>query len=302
MNNILAVLVYLSLGFFLSRLEKFPKSTSEVLNLMVIYVALPALILEKFPSIPLDSSILVPAITPWVMLVLSIIFVWLFSRAFKLDRPTTGCLYLLIPLGNTSFLGFPMIEALLGEEAVSYAIIYDQVGSFIALSTYGTAIVALYSQTEESFNLKKVLRKIALFPPFISLVLAITLRFTAAPPESVQRVFEILGSMLVPLAMISVGFQFKGSFEKKHLPTISMALGFKMLVAPVVLFALFKLIGKSGLPVSTSILESGMPPMITAGAVAMSMNLAPKLAAALVGLGILFSFISLPLLKFTLGL
>ena len=42
--------------------------------------------------------------------------------------------------------------------------------------------------------------------------------------------------------------------------------------------------------------------MITAGAVAMSMGLAPKLAAALVGLGILFSFISLPLLKYLLVL
>ncbi len=302
MNNILAVLVYLGFGFFLSRVKKFPKSTSEVLNLMVIYVALPALILEKFPSIPLDSSILIPAVTPWVMLVLSVAFVWVFSKAFKLDRPTTGCLYLLIPLGNTSFLGFPMIEALLGEKAVSYAIIYDQVGSFIALSTYGTAIVALYSHSEESFSFKKVVQKIIIFPPFISLVLAIILRFTAAPPQSIQRIFETLGSMLVPLAMISVGFQFKGSFERKHLPTITTALAFKMLIAPVIMFSIFKIMGKSGLPVSTSILESGMPPMITAGAVAMSMNLAPKLAAALVGLGILFSFISLPLLKYALSL
>ena len=209
---------------------------------------------------------------------------------------------LVVPLGNTSFLGFPMIEALLGEKAVSYAIIYDQIGSFIALSTYGSAIVAIYSQDDSKFQFAEVIKKIILFPPFISLVVALSFRLVAMPPESVVKVFATLGNMLVPLAMISVGFQFKGSFEKKDLPLISGALGFKMIVAPLILFLILKKMGKAGLPESTSILEAGMPPMITAGAVAMSMGLAPKLAAALVGLGILFSFISLPALKYLLGL
>jgi predicted permease len=38
-----------------------------------------------------------------------------------------------------------------------------------------------------------------------------------------------------------------------------------------------------------------MPPMITAGALAISHNLVPRLAAAMVGFGLLLSLLTLPL-------
>jgi len=44
-----------------------------------------------------------------------------------------------------------------------------------------------------------------------------------------------------------------------------------------------------------TIFESAMPPMITAGAVAIMAGLAPRLSAAMVGYGILFAFVSLPI-------
>jgi predicted permease len=44
-----------------------------------------------------------------------------------------------------------------------------------------------------------------------------------------------------------------------------------------------------------SVLESAMPPMITAGALAISHRLAPGLAAALVGYGTVLALLSLPL-------
>ncbi len=301
MINILAVMFYLAIGFVLCRVKAFPKNSSEILNLMVIYVALPALILEKFPLITFDSSILVPALSPWLMLLISVLTVLFFNKILKFQKEVLGCLLLVIPLGNTSFLGIPMIEGLLGAKAVSYAIIYDQVGSFMALSIYGSAIVAIFSKDQTSFSLLKALKKIVSFPPFISLMIALIFKFIIPAPKELNSIFAILGGMLVPIAMISVGFQFKGSFEKKDLPLISGALLLKMIVFPLILFVILRGIGRITLPEATSILEAGMPPQITAGAVAMSMGLAPKLAAALVGCGILFSFISLPLLKYTLG-
>lgn len=302
MINILAVMIYLAIGFVLCRIKAFPKNSSEILNLLVIYVALPALILEKFPLITFDSSILVPALSPWLMLLISVLTVLAFNKILKFKREVLGCLLLIIPLGNTSFLGIPMVEGLLGVEAVSYAIIYDQVGSFMALSIYGSAIVAIFSKDETTFSLAKALKKIISFPPFISLIVALIFKFIWPAPVELNSIFSVLGNMLVPIAMISVGFQFKGSFEKKDIPLITGALSFKMLIFPLILFMILKGIGKITLPEATSILEAGMPPQITAGAVAMSMGLAPKLAAALVGCGILFSFISLPLLKYSLGL
>jgi predicted permease len=41
-----------------------------------------------------------------------------------------------------------------------------------------------------------------------------------------------------------------------------------------------------------------MPPMVTAGILAMSANLESEIAAGLVGYGLLFSFLTLPLIHF----
>ena len=49
-----------------------------------------------------------------------------------------------------------------------------------------------------------------------------------------------------------------------------------------------------GAMLQVNVLESAMPTMITAGALAIAHNLAPRLAAALVGYGILLSLVTLP--------
>jgi hypothetical protein len=51
-----------------------------------------------------------------------------------------------------------------------------------------------------------------------------------------------------------------------------------------------------GLAAKISVFEAGMPPMVTAGALALIAGLAPELTAALVGLGLMVSFLTLPLL------
>ena len=58
-----------------------------------------------------------------------------------------------------------------------------------------------------------------------------------------------------------------------------------------------KTLNFSNMALNVSIIQSAMPPMVTAGAVAMSANLEKDIAAALVGYGLLISFLTLPLLK-----
>ena len=48
-------------------------------------------------------------------------------------------------MGNTSFLGYPMVLAFFNDAVLVYAIFFDQLGGFLILSTYGSIIVAFYS-------------------------------------------------------------------------------------------------------------------------------------------------------------
>lgn len=279
----------------LRRFPKFPDQTGNVLNLFVIYISLPALILLKIPEVAFSKNLIVPVVMPWGMLLFSGTLVIIISRFFRWKRETTGCFLLLIPLGNTSFLGLPMVRTFFGENAIHYALLYDQLGSFLALSTYGTLILALYGAGESSPSLGNVVKKVISFPPFIALVIAIILKAIPYPPVAVS-LFEILASTLVPLVMIAVGFQLKLRLNREITFQLGIGLGIKLIVAPLAALLLCKIAGLEGENVRVSIFEAGMPPMVSAGALAILADLSPSLTAALVGVGIVVSFITLPIL------
>ena len=135
MENFVITITFLLIGMTVKRIPVFPDETGNVLNLFVIYISLPALVLLKIPELVFSKNLLVPAFMPWVMLLFSCALILILSRLLKWARATTGCLLLLIPLGNTSFLGIPMVKAFFGDNAIPYALLYDQLGSFLALAT-----------------------------------------------------------------------------------------------------------------------------------------------------------------------
>ena len=128
MDNFILILIYLSLGFAMRRVPKFPTETPVVLNTFVMYVALPALVLQKIPSLHFSWDLLIPALVPWILLLLVSALILVLGRLLHWSRDIIVALLIVLPLGNTSFLGFPMIEALFGGDWLPYAMIYDQIG------------------------------------------------------------------------------------------------------------------------------------------------------------------------------
>jgi predicted permease len=188
-----------------------------------------------------------------------------------------------------------MVEAFFGKNAVPYALLYDQLGSFLALATYGSLILALYGTEESKPSAKSVVRKVISFPPFIALVLAFFLKGFPYPPIAVS-LLDILASTLVPLVMVAVGFQLTLRLSRNISSQIGIGLSIKLIVAPLAALFLCKILGLDGEAVRVSIFEAGMPPMVSAGALAIMANLSPALAAALIGIGIVLSFATLPVL------
>ncbi|MDD5359655.1 MAG: AEC family transporter [Sulfurovaceae bacterium] len=286
MGQIYFIILLLSFGYIL-QFTKLPKNTSHILNQIVIYVSFPATVLLHAPKIEFSTNLLLPIITPWVVLLLSILFVFVVFR--EAETKTKAALLLLIPLGNTSFLGFPLIESILGKESLQYAILYDQLGSFLILAIYGTAVVSVY--THGVVNTKAIVKKIALFPPFIVLIYSF---FIGYVPNIITPLVEILASTLTPFAIVSVGLSMKLRIDE-HRAIFTKAILVKLILIPLIVLVIFKLLGFDDLVAQTTLLEVAMPSMITAGVLAINANFAPKLSASLVGYGILFSLVTVPL-------
>lgn len=296
MENFVLTIACLLIGMGLKRLPGFPREGGTVLNLFVIYVALPALVLLKIPELAWSRELLVPALMPWLMLALGAVAVLGLGALCHWSRPVIGCLLLLVPLGNTSFLGIPMVQAFFGPTAVPYAVLYDQLGSFVGLATYGSLVLAVYGNGQGTPTPAGILRSIFLFPPFLALLAALALR-PFAYPAVMTALLKTLAATLVPVVMVAVGFQLTLKLEKEILTPLTMGLCLKLIAAPLAALLVCRLLHLDGQAARVSIFEAGMPPMVSAGALAILAKLAPPLTAALVGLGVILSFATLPLLS-----
>jgi malate permease and related proteins len=294
MENFALVLVYLVIGSLLRRLPQFPQETGLVLNQYVLFVALPALVLQKIPLLEFSSQLWLPAITPWVVLLIVAGLIILAGRLWHWEKTTVGALLVVLPLGNTSFLGFPMVEAFFGDLALPYAMIYDQAGSFLALATYSTILAAWYNPNAATPTAGQIIKRVLTFPSFVALVLALCLK-SVTYPAFFSLVLDSLAATLVPVIMIAVGFQFRLQLDNKEAKPLIFALGVKLLLMPLLALGFLSLFQPDPLLLQVVVFEAAMPPMVSAGAIAIGAGLALRLVPALVGLGLLLSFISLPL-------
>jgi malate permease and related proteins len=300
MENFVLILLLLFSGVALRRLGVFHESAALSFNQYVIYLSLPALILIQVPKLTFSTNLLTPIIMPWFIMGFSVVAVLLLSKIFTWSSSITGGLLMVVPLGNTSFLGIPMIDALFGADFIPYGVLYDQLGTFPGLTIYGAVILAIYSGDGE-VSTKAIIHKIITFPPFISLLIAIIMMYQEwVLPSMATSILERLADTLVPVVMVAVGLQLKFHLEKKYIKPLLAGLSLKLFFAPLLALLVCSWLGLDSDPARIAIFEAAMPSMITAGALAIAAGLAPDLMAAMVGMGLLTSYITLPLWSYFL--
>jgi predicted permease len=305
MANFILILFCLVGGYLLRRVRVFSESTPMALNQFIMYISLPAVVLlavHKFEQTSLMSSqVLIPISMAWLQFALAFTIFYFAHKKFGLSNSTTGALILTAGLGNTSFLGFPILHALIGPSAIPTAVLADVPGSFLVLSSLGVFTAALFSGGER-VSATVVCKRIAKFPPMIALGLALashSLEF----PSALVDVLEKLGGTLVPLALVSVGAQvsFDPVYLRRSVRPLMAGLFFKLIAAPVLIFIWLVLINRNySQTVHITILEAAMAPMITSSIVAIRSGLNPELSALMLGVGIPLSLVTVPLFDFLL--
>ncbi|HEX4351656.1 MAG TPA: AEC family transporter [Polyangiales bacterium] len=290
-SALLLVFGLLALGYALARTGVFVYADADAFNRYVVYVCLPALVLLLVPKLTWEPGLLVLVVAPWLMMSIAVACVLVAARIFAWPREVIGALLLCVPLGNTSFIGFPIVAALRGPGALRYAVLYDQFGSFLMLSTYGLIVLARFSG-EAAPTPRAIALRVLKFPPFVALVLAL---LPLPRPALLNDVLQRIGDTLVPVAVLAVGLRLKLRAPPER-SALTLGLAIKMGLCPLIAFALSIGLHMRDLPAQVAIMEAAMPPMITAGAMASMAGLAPELCAALVGYGVVIAFVSVPLL------
>ncbi|HEX2465099.1 MAG TPA: AEC family transporter [Thermoanaerobaculia bacterium] len=294
MGNVILLITCFVIGILLRRSKRLPENAHAAWNGFVIHVSLPALTLVYVHDLRLSAELLFPAAMAWLLFGAGCAFFWVVGRLLRLPPRTVGALMLVGGLGNTSFVGLPMIETYYGARGLGVGILVDQAGTYLVLSTLGI-LTATYYRQEGGMNVRAIVRKILTFAPFLAFVVSLVL-VRVAYPEWLDALLRRLGGTLVPLALASVGYQIQFKSIRSKLRELGIGLAFKLALGPALIALVFAgLFSARGETIQITIFEAAMAPQIGAAIVALDHDLDPQLVTLMVGIGTPLSFLTLPL-------
>jgi hypothetical protein len=253
---------------------------------------LPALTLLYTTEIRFERNQILPILMPYLLFGFAFVFFKIIAPIVQLDRSTVGALTLTAGISSISFVGFPIFELLFGKEGLQMGVLMSQAGSFVVCGTLGIFTASYYSSAEVS--VKKIVKDIFQFPPFLAFCLAAFLNVLNFhfPVWSID-VLQKMGTPFSILALTSIGLQM--SFKKEDLQVKPLLYGllYKLLIAPLLIFiGYIVIIGEHSLVGKISVVGAALGSMNTATVIAINYGLNPKLATQMVSISIPLSFIN----------
>ena len=137
MDNYILLVACFVIGMLLRLSGRLPDNAHAALNGFIIHVSLPALTLLYVHDLRIDTTLLIPVATGWLMFGVVFVCFKLVGRLWTLPAGTVGALTLTGSLANTSFIGLPMIETFYGPQGLGLGIL---IAVFAAASRHGAGL------------------------------------------------------------------------------------------------------------------------------------------------------------------
>lgn len=203
------------LGAIARKIHLMNDDFDTLLSKLVMTVTLPGMILDSVLSntnLPDSHTIMMMLVYSTVLYVLVCLFAWIFVRLVHrgVPRPAQGAHAYLISFGNTGFIGFAVLGAIMGNDAVLYGAVYNipynvflfSVGMLFIASTGSDGAAAKKPVKEQVKAIAKQLVSPCLISCFVAMFLAL---FGVTDSGYVGQTCNLLGQMTVPAAMLVIG-------------------------------------------------------------------------------------------------
>lgn len=258
LGAIVPIFLFVGIGVALRRFGVLHRDEGRTLNSVIVYVALPALIFTSVAKAPLSLELVRAAGVAWAVSLAALSVAWEVAHVLRLPPRTAGAFVLVAALGNTGYLGYPIVRALLGQGAVPAAVFYDIFGTVAVLLTLGVAIASRYGEHDGRVN---VFKDLLTFPAMIALFVALAFRFlplSVSVSTAVMNWMDVAASMTVPLIMLYLGVSIEFGEVRGNWVPLSAVAGLKLLMVPALAVAVAGLLKDfSGMRLLA--LEASMP-------------------------------------------
>ncbi len=264
------------------------------LTSLVYVLLLPALVLMVLWRAPLGLDTVRIAFAATVGVIVALLIAWLWYRRGGSKRHAVGALLLAAAFPNATYMGLPMLEAVLGPIGRDIAIQYDLFACTPLLLTAGIMLAAHYGGVRSKESPFKALLKV---PPLWAAVIGVALNVTQVPqPTVILGMLDMLASGVVPLMLFSLGLSLSWAAGWwRQFPLVFPVVVIQLLLTPLLIWSLATPLGLQGPVLTGVVLEAAMPSMVLGIVLCDRFRLNTGLYAMAVTLTTALSAISLPL-------
>lgn len=259
LNQIFIMFIFMGIGFLFYKIGFITDQGSKDIAKILLYLVVPVVIVKNFAAIdktPETVELFLHAtLFSFICMVISIIVGYVFFGR------KDGVAAFSTTFSNAGFIGIPLVQATLGEEAVFY--ISMMIVMINSLQwTYG-----IWMMSGDASVIKP--KKIITNPIVISVIIGLIIFFGEIPmPSILTSVFTNVSNINTPLAMIVSGVYLAQSdllkmFTKIKIYKVSLA---RLIIVPCITLVAFKLLPFGALDVKLSILICAACPAGSNGA------------------------------------
>jgi hypothetical protein len=289
--EVLVLFIVMATGFVASKLGIIGEGTRKSLSSFIINITLPAVILMssqiEFTQEKITNSLWLLGMSFIVFTVSILLAMFLFKKA---DSDKRTVLKFSVVFSNSAYMGFPVLDALMGAEGVFYGAVF-LIPFNVFLWTYGVVIFKRHN------SIRQMLKDI--FSPSIIAMLAafVLIGFKITIPHPLDRGLNLVGGLTTPLSMVVIGAtlasaKFTDIVTDKWIYIASAA---RLLILPAVAYMMFFLLSPPEMSLRILVLLTGMPCAAATTIFAQQYGGNTRLASGIVSFSTLFSILTIPL-------
>lgn len=241
LNEMLMMMLLLLVGVAVAKTGVVDGETNRRLTRFALVVPQSAVILSSAINMQMEMTpgkVLAVLGASVVMYVLLVALGLLAPRLYRIGAADRGLFSFLAIFGNVAYMGFPLVRALFGSDAVFYAALLNIPFNCLTY-TLGVSLVSGGAE-KGRMDWRQLVN-----PPLVSSVLAIAIIFLPVSwPGPVSRAVETLGDMILPMSMIIIGASLGSQKLKDVLGDwrVYAYAPIKLIAAPVLLWAVMRLL------------------------------------------------------------
>lgn len=294
MLSLLSIFFILASGYLAKRAKVIPQNQLIIFVDFVVIFAIPAMIFDKIYHVNIDWHLFGVIACSFLANLAAMGLAFGLGILFRFSRATTASMALLCLLGNTLFVGLPILTGYFGDDIANEVIIYDQMVTCLPAALLSPIILgyAVPNKTTLIQNVFKVMK----FPPFLALVGGVAAKCVDLP-DFVFHPLRLLSGAMVPVALFAIGLGLGFGAVRSCVKSTALVLALRMIAAPLVFVGVTALFGIAPSPsYMVGLMGSAMPPMVLASAMILKANLDTNLAISSVAIGVCFTFVNAPII------